>query len=201
LKTLRETLWKRNQEFANAVVPDEKESEFARQGSFFSYFLGAIENECLHIAQEHMVENGMMKRNTCSLAYDGFTGKLNKGFVPSVVAEECSNLIQERTGFPMKMIDKPIEEKIQVDTLVRCEKMGDALIKPLLKTILGLVRLLHLKEDPCLLVLVIVTMTLMTCLLFFIPKKLKKKQLILANGWRVMVFKHTKQKCITTRTT
>jgi hypothetical protein len=133
LKTLRETLWKRNQEFANAVVPDEKESEFARQGSFFSYFLGAIENECLHIAQEHMVENGMMKRNTCSLAYDGFTGKLNKGFVPSVVAEECSNLIQERTGFPMKMIDKPIEEKIQVDTLVRCEKMGDALIKPLVE--------------------------------------------------------------------
>ncbi len=133
VKMLKETLWSKNREFANAVVPDTKEGEFAQQGSFFSYFLGAIENECLHIAQKYMVENKMMERNTCSLAYDGFTGKLNEGFEASVVAAECSNLIEEHTGFPMKLIDKPIEEKIQYETLDRCEKLGDASIRPLVE--------------------------------------------------------------------
>jgi len=140
VRTIRNTLFERNIEFANRVCKPEDQNMpndssdvlstklDSRQRTFFSYFLNTIENECLHCALQCFVDKGVITAGKdTALAYDGFTSIINSGFSADDLQEVlkvCNETILETTGFPMRMVEKKMDKNTIVQHIIDMRKEG-----------------------------------------------------------------------------
>lgn len=114
VKTIRGKLYERNPEFARRILEGTDKEEHEYEGSFFSYYLGVIENDCLYRAYEHFVNNGVVTpRKDTALAYDGHTSRLTEAYegtdLDDILAS-CNEYVFEKTGFPMNMTEKGFDD-------------------------------------------------------------------------------------------
>ncbi len=132
---IRDVLYAKNPDFAKAILSPKKSTEYEKKSSFFSYFLGVIENHCLHIAHAYFVRYGVIKPNTACLAYDGFTAIPNpnptednptKDFSTqelTSICKDCSENIYRRTAFPMKLVLKEFDEETIITDIINLRNL------------------------------------------------------------------------------
>jgi hypothetical protein len=111
----KEWVWANNSELAERVC-DPADELWGRKNTLVSYYLGAFENDCLYHAYCYLVDNGLIKKRHCALAYDGLTAPHPPPHTDlSFHLGACNDYIFEKTGFQVRLVVKKFEE----DTILR----------------------------------------------------------------------------------